>query len=141
MADRGPAQLPEPQLRLVLWLAITTGAVLFVAVVSWVRLQQAAATVAPGLPLLPLAAAFGGLAGLLGSRVLARNTPAEPLRARSRFVAQLAVSEVGVLLGALAWLVTGNLLCWVALGAGFLALALAFPRAGSSGGGPVRMVR
>ncbi len=144
MDRSSPSPLPAQTVARIIWFAIACGASLFLAVVAFVRWSNPTSG-DPRLGVLVWVALGVALAGLAASRAVARaGAPSDPAQARTRMIIQLALCEVGALLGAVAWLASGDARSLAAAAVGLFGIALAFPRASSAPGGrpgPRRMVR
>lgn len=145
MDRSSPSPVTAQTVARIIWFAIACGASLFLAVVAFVRWSHPTSA-DPGLSVLVWVALGVALAGLATSRAVARSgAPADPGQARNRMVIQLALCEVGALLGGVAWLASGDARSLAAAALGLLGIALAFPRANAPAldgqRGPRRMVR
>lgn len=124
MAQPAP-RISEPLHSRIIWYCILTGAVLWLAVASYLRAVLPAGPAVTPFEWIALGVA---VAAFVGSRALARlPLPPDAARARTRMVVQLGLSEVGATFGGVAWLVTGDPWSWAAAAIGLLGIVLVYP--------------
>jgi hypothetical protein len=123
--------------------ASIAGVVLFMAMTTFVRWKDPLIGAPGGLEPLTWAAIAVAVGGFLGSRAVARlPTPSEAEKAMTRMVVQLAICEVGGLLGAVAWFLTGNTNAWFAVAISVFGMVLVRPvRGPAQGNASSRMIR